>query len=416
MTGTIELSRLNFRDFVRPGDMVAWGQASGEPLSLTETLMAQRAAIGPFSVFTGLCYSDTANPDFTDQVSFVSYHGGGSNRRLSEAGKLEILPVHYSALPELLRHRVEVLLLHLPPADANGRFSLGLSHDYVISLIDNARTVIAEINDQLPWVNGERLVAASDIDMMVKTSRPPLDVPSRPGDEIDRKIAAAVAGLIEDGATIQIGIGALPTAILAALGDHRHLGIHSGSLFDPVVDLMRSGAVDNSRKTIDRGVSIAGSLLGTKELFAFADRNDRIAMRSVSYTHDIAVIGALDKFVALNSAIEVDVTGQINAETVGGKYLGAVGGAVDFLRGARRSRGCLPIVSLQSRAGGKAKIVTHLAGPVSTSRADSGLIVTEYGVADLRGQSLSERTRRMIAIAHPDDRERLEKAAFSALR
>jgi acetyl-CoA hydrolase len=416
MTGTIELSRLNFRDFVQPGDMVAWGQASGEPLSLTETLMAQRAAIGPFSVFTGLCYSDTANPDFADHVTFVSYHGGGSNRRLGDTGKLDILPVHYSALPGILRERVDVLLLHLPPPDANGNFSLGLSQDYVIPLIDSARTVIAEINDQLPWIVGERTIAASEIDIMVKTSRSPLEIPLRPGDEIDRKIAMTVAGLIEDGATIQIGIGALPATILGALGNHRHLGIHSGSLFDPVVDLMRSGAVDNSRKTIDRGVSVAGCLLGTRKLFAFADRNERISMRAIAHTHDIAVIGSLDKFTALNSAVEVDLTGQINAETAGRKYLGAVGGAVDFLRGAHRSRGGLPIVALQSRASGKAKIVTNLSGPVSTSRADAGLIVTEYGAADLRGQSLRERIKRMIAIAHPDDRADLEKKAFSAPR
>ena len=251
---------------------------------------------------------------------------------------------------------------------------------------------------------------------MVKTSRSPLEIPLRPGDEIDRKIAMTVAGLIEDGATIQIGIGALPATILGALGNHRHLGIHSGSLFDPVVDLMRSGAVDNSRKTIDRGVSVAGCLLGTRKLFAFADRNERISMRAIAHTHDIAVIGSLDKFTALNSAVEVDLTGQINAETAGRKYLGAVGGAVDFLRGAHRSRGGLPIVALQSRASGKAKIVTNLSGPVSTSRADAGLIVTEYGAADLRGQSLRERIKRMIAIAHPDDRADLEKKAFSAPR
>jgi len=416
MTGTIELSRLNFRDFVRPGDMVAWGQASGEPLSLTEALMAQRAAIGPFSVFTGLCYSGTANPDFTDRVGFVSYHGGGSNRRLGDAGKLDILPVHYSALPGILRERVNVLLLHLPPPDANGYFSLGLSQDYVIPLLDSARAVIAEINDRLPWIEGERTIAASRIDASVRTSRPVLEMPSRPGDATDRTIASIVSGLIEDGATIQIGIGALPAAILEALGDHRHLGIHSGSLFDPIVDLMQRGAVDNSRKTIDRGVSIAGCLLGTQKLHAFADRNKAIAMRAIGHTHDVGVIGSLDKFTALNSAIEVDLTGQINAETAGGKYLGAVGGAVDFLRGAQRSRGGLPIVALQSRTGGKAKIVSRLSGPVSTSRADAGLIVTEYGIADLRGQKLRERMKRMIEIAHPDDRANLEKEAFSALR
>lgn len=410
MPTTIELSGLNFRDWVKPGDMVAWGQAGGEPLALTEALMAQRRTIGRFKVFTGLCYSKTPDPQFADAVEFHSYHGGASNQRVG--GRLEILPCHYSELPRILAERVDVLLLQLSPPDANGNFSLGLSHDYVIPLIGKARTIVAEINDQMPWIEGERTIAAAEIDAMVRTSRPLLEIPSRPSDAIDRDIAAKAAGLIEDGATLQIGIGALPAAILSALGDRRNLGIHSGSLFDPVVDLIQSGAVDNSRKGVDDGVSIAGLLLGTRKLFSFADHNPQIQMRSALHTHDIGVLGALNKFTALNSAIEVDLTGQVNAEIADGRYIGAVGGAVDFTRGAHRSRGGMPIVALRSRAGGKGKIVARLSGPVSTSRADAGVIVTEHGVADLRGLPIAARVKRMIGIAHPDDRDSLERAAY----
>ena len=407
MAATIEDGRPDFRQFVRPHDMVVWGQGCGEPRTLTAALMAQRRDIGPFKVFTGLCYSETPDPQFTDMVEFLSYHGGGSNRRLGE--KLDILPCHYFQLPSVLRTRCDVLLLQLSPADDAGYHSLGLSHDYVVPLIDSARIVIAEVNDQVPWIAGERTISAADIDVLVRSSRPPIEIPSRASDAVDRAIAARAAGLIEDGATLQIGIGALPAAILGALSRHRRLGVHSGSLFDPVVDLLQSGAIDNSSKGLDDGVTVAGTLLGTRKLFAFADRNRRLQMRSATYTHDGEVLGRLNKFVAINAAIEVDLTGQVNAELADGRYLGAVGGAVDFVRGAQRSRGGLAITALRSRAGNKAKIVAQLSGPVSTSRADTGIVVSEHGVADLRGQPLKERIKRMIAIAHPDDRDALAR-------
>ncbi len=412
MATTIELGRLAFRDYVRPGDFVVWGQGCGEPLSLTEALMAQRRDIGRFSVFTGLSYSTTVEPQFGDVVDFYSYHGGASNQQLGD--RLNIVPCHYSQLPTILREHCDVLLVQVSPPDAEGRYSLGVSQDYIIPLIDRARTVIAEANDQVPWVPSERTLGEADIDTIVTTSQPPLEMRSRQPDDIDRAIAANAAGLIDDGVTLQLGIGTLPAAILSALSGHRHLGIHTGSLFDPAVDLIEAGVVDNSRKGIDAGLTIAGMLLGTRKLFDFADRNRRIAMRSSLYTHDVEVLGRINKFTALNSAIEVDLTGQVNAEVADGRYIGAVGGAVDFLRGAHRSKGGLPIIALRSRAGGKSKIVATLSGPVSTSRADAGIIVTEYGIADLRGQPLRERIKRMIDIAHPADRDALDRHQASS--
>jgi len=273
--------------------------------------------------------------------------------------------------------------------------------------------VIAEVNDQAPWTFGERPVRDEDLDYIVRTSRAPVELRQPEPGEAELAIARHVGGLIEDGATLQFGLGAMPEAILAALGDRRDLGIHSGTIGDGVVGLTRSGVITNARKSIDPGVTVAGMMMGTKRLYDFAHRNAAVQFRATDYVHNAVVLARIDRFVALNSAIEVDLTGQINAEVANGQYIGAVGGALDFLRAANRSKGGLPIVALPSTAGAGAKrasrIVAQLSGPVSTPRSDAGIIATEHGIADLRGQTLSERVRRMIAIAHPDFREQLER-------
>ena len=210
--------------------------------------------------------------------------------------------------------------------------------------------------------------------------------------------------MIEDGATLQFGLGALPEAILGQLADRRDLGVHSGAIGDQVAALMQSGVINNARKSIDRGVSIAGIMFGSQRLHDFAHNNPQIQFRSSSYTHGPGVLAQIERFTAINSAVEVDLSGQINAEVAAGAYVGAVGGAVDFLRAAHYSRGGLPIVALSSTAGKHSRIVAKLNGPVSTPRSDAGIIVTEYGVADLRGATLGERARRLLAIAHPEHR------------
>lgn len=284
-----------------------------------------------------------------------------------------------------------------------------MADDYLSAAIDRARVVIAEVNDQVPWTHGTRTLTAADLDVIVFTSRPPAEiVKSVPGDAEER-VAGHVAGLIEDGATLQLGLGALPEAIVARLADRRDLGVHSGQIGDAVADLMEAGVITGARKTVGRGRTVTGTLMGTSRLFRYADGNPAIELRDTRHTHDPEVLAAQERLVAINSAIEVDLSGQINAEVARGSYVGAVGGAIDFLRGAARSRGGLPIVALTSTAKSASRIVANLRGPVSTSRADAGIIVTEYGVADLRGLSLEERRARMLAIAHPDHRTALEK-------
>jgi acyl-CoA hydrolase len=394
-----------------------WGQGSAEPLPLTQALMAQRHAIGHFGVFLGVTFSDTLKAEYADCIRFSAYCGTGGNRALAKAGKLDILPCHYSQLPGMIASgqlKVDVLLLQLAPANERGEYSLSMAHEYLIPALETARVVVAEVNERAPWTHGERALVEDDIDYLVRTERDPVElINPRPG-AADQAIARSIAGLIGDGATLQFGMGALPDTILAQLGDRRDLGVHSGAIGDQVAVLMQTGAINNSRKSIDRGHTVAGVMFGSKRLHDFAHNNAQIAFRDSAYTHGAGVLAQIENFVALNSAVEVDLTGQINAEVAAGVYVGAVGGAGDFLRAAQRSEGGLPIVALPSTAAKYSRIVHKLSGPVSTPRSDACIIVTEYGVADLRGLGLAERARRMLAIAHPDHRDQLERESRGA--
>jgi acyl-CoA hydrolase len=252
-------------------------------------------------------------------------------------------------------------------------------------------------------------VPAGYLTATVRTSRPPAEYyAARPVQSAEAAIAGQVAGLVEDGATVQIGIGSMPSAVLHALAGHRDLGIHSGMITDAVADLIEAGAVTGARKTVDRGQVVTGFLMGTAALFARAAGNRAVVLRDTTYTHDPAVLAAQHRFTAINAAIEVDLSGQANTEVMRGRYVGAVGGAVDFMRGAARSEGGLAITVLPSTAGPASRIVASLSGPASIARSDAGLVVTEHGVADLRGQPLRERQRRMLAIADPAHRSALE--------
>ncbi|UXJ50272.1 acetyl-CoA hydrolase/transferase family protein [Pseudomonas citronellolis] len=416
MAKLLSQETLDLTSLIRPGDTVLWGQANAEPLPLTQALMNQRHDVGRLRVVLGIPNSDTCRPEHADSVDFLSYCGSGANRLLAKAGVLDILPCHYSEFPQMIRTgslHIDVLMLQLAPADEQGRYSLGLAHEYLLPALETAHVVIAEVNQACPWTYGERYLYEDDLDAILYTDRAPLESPFILPGPVERTIAENVAGLIEDGSTLQLGIGAIPEAVIQALGGHRELGIHSGTIGDSVAELIDRGIITNSRKTLDKGLTVAGVLMGSRALHHFAHRNPLIHMRSTDYTHNPEVLAGQDRLVAINSAIEVDLSGQINAETVAGNYVGALGGAVDFLRGARRSHGGLPIIALPSTAGQNSRIVARLNGPVSTPRCDAGLIVSEFGIADLRGLSIRQRVRRMIDIAHPQFREQLERDAAS---
>jgi acetyl-CoA hydrolase len=264
----------------------------------------------------------------------------------------------------------------------------------------------------VPFTHGEML-PASRIDVALHVSRPLVELKPATITETDQAIAKFAAAYIGDGTVLQTGVGATPDAILRLLGDRRDLGVHSGMLGDGLVDLVEAGVVNNARKAIDRGVCINGALMGTQRLYRWAHRNPQMRMCSTAYTHDAAVLAKLERLVTINSALEVDLSGQVNAEQSGAQYFGGTGGQVDFVRAGSRSPGGRSIIALPATAkgGSISKIVPALSGPVTTARSDVDVIVTEFGAAELKGQTLAERTRRLIAIAHPNFREELDRAA-----
>jgi acyl-CoA hydrolase len=415
---TIELAdigALDLASYIRPRDLVVFGQACAEPVTLTTALAAQRGRLGGIRCFAGICGTAAVRPDYADHLTFLSYTAAGANRALAAAGALSILPSHYAQLPAVLSAgplRADVVLLSLPPAGPDGTFGPGLGADYVAPLVNSARVVIAEVNDQVPDVGSAVRFSPADIDVLVRVSCPPPRYPAPPPRDIEDAIAGHVAGLVPDGATIQLGIGGMPSAVASRLLGHRDLGVHSGMISDAVADLIEAGVVTGARKSVDRGQVVTGFLMGSQPLLRLAAAGGAISLRDTRYTHDPAVLAAQHQLVAINSAIEVDLTGQANAEAAGGRWVGGVGGAVDFARGAARSAGGIPVIALASTAVSPAgdtvsRIVRSLSGPVTVCRADAGIIVTEYGVADLRGLTLGQRRERMLAIAHPDHRHAL---------
>jgi len=406
---------LDLTKLIRPGDGVLWGQGTAEPQTLVEAFLAQRAAYRGATVFLGINYSGAVRVEHADALRFTAYCGTIHNRKLIDAGAANVLPVAYSRFGRLIREariRADVVLVQVSPPNAQGEHSLGLSAEYLIPALERARVVIAEINDQVPWTYTERRLRAEDFALSIHSSRTPALGAAGTAGELERRVGAHAAGFIPDGATLEFGIGALPDAILAALGDRRDLGVHSGSLGDGVVDLVQRGVITNARKPIDAGKIIGGVLLGTRKLFDFVDRNAAVELRSSDYTHGAQVLAQLPNFVAINSAVEVDLTGQVNGEVANGSYVGAVGGAPDFVRAANVSPDGVSLICLPSSVGTKAsRIVARLRGPVSTPRSEAGVFVTEQGAADLRGLPLRTRVVRMLQIAHPDFREALEREA-----
>lgn len=421
MTVSTDPAGLDLAKFVHAGDHIVWGQACGEPTTLVEALIAQAVSIGDLSAFAATSFSGILTAETAEKFRLSSMGAIGALRTIAATGRLGIVPCHVSQIGPMIETGLigcDVALVQVSPPDDAGNHSFGLINDFVWAAVSKARTIIAEVNEAVPFTFGDKVLPAARIDCAVHVARTPVEVPAAKIGDTDQAIANFAAVYIDDGAVIQVGIGAVPDAILRLLHDRRDLGVHSGMVGDGLVDLMEASVVTNARKSIDVGVSITGALIGTKRLYDFAHRNAKIGMRMSSYTHGDAALSRLDKLVTINSAVEVDLTGQVNAEQSGGQYFGGTGGQVDFVRAGARSRGGRSIIALPATAkGGKiSRITTTLSGPVTTARSDVDVIVTEFGAAELKGQTLSERARRLVAIAHPDFREELEQAAHAIQR
>jgi acetyl-CoA hydrolase len=413
----VSIDDIRLDDLIRPTDAVMWSQGTAEPRTLTRALVEQRAALHGVRAIFGISYSDTLRPEHADHLRLTSLGGYGTNARLARAGVLDVIPAHISSVPALIRNGtipVDVVFVQVSAPDSEGRPRLGLAADFVRAAMAQARVVIAEVNVNVPRTCGETTVDPAAISVAVEGTESPLELPSPEPSEQERTIAGLIAERISDGAVLQFGIGSIPDAVCSALVDKHDLGVHSGMIGDGVVELTESGALTNKRKAIDAGVSVGGVLFGTRRLYEFADLNPSIELRSIDYTHSTSVIAKLDSFVSINTAVEVDLTGQVNAETLNGVHVGAVGGAVDFVRAAAASSNGTSIVALPSTAASDSisRIVPKLRDAVvSTPRSDVDLIVTEYGVAELRGRPLRERAESLIALAHPDFRPALAEAA-----
>jgi acetyl-CoA hydrolase len=368
---------------VRPGDGIICGQACAEPQTLLEALVAQRARLSGCRVFLGASYSGIVKPSHSDHLRLASYGGIGHNRALSDAGVLDVLRIPYSQIATLIRSgriRCDVVFLQVSPPNERGEYSLGLAADYLVPALQMCRAVVAEVNAQVPWTHSEQLLCRDDFDLRIETSRAPAEARGR---TVEHAIARRAAALITDGSVLEFGVGALPDAVCESLSERKGLRIHSGTIGDGVVDLMRSGAVSEAD---------CAMLIGSRKLFDFARDNPRIRLRSSEYTHAAEVLDRIERFVAINSAVEVDLQGQINSEIAGGSYVGAIGGAPDFMSAARK-RGLSLVLIPASR------LVTRLSGPVTIPASDAGIVVTELGAADLRGCDGDERARRLRAIA-----------------
>ena len=417
MTKEIALHDLDLAGIIHDGDHIVWGSGTGEPVALIRKFLEQRHRFGHTSVFLGgISYTDTIKPEHADVVTFSGFGAMARLRGLCRAGALRVIPCHLSALCGYLETGIigsDVVFVKLSSADESGQHSFSLENDYLQAAMARARVVIAQINDQLPWTYFDGILANSRIDYAVHTSEPAIEVAPASFGPLEEQIAQHISRYIEDGSTIEIGIGAIPDAVLADLGDRRDLGIHSGLISDRVAELMERGVITNARKPIDTGLTVCGSLRGTQRLYKFAERNPAIRLFTFMHTHRAEILCQLDNFVAINSAIEVDLTGQINAEIASGVQVGGVGGQGDFLRGANLAARGHGIVAMPSTAldGKASRIVPRISGVVTTARSDADVIVTEFGAAELRAQPLEQRARRMIAIAHPDFRESLEREA-----
>ena len=405
---------------IRSGQQVYVHCAAATPSVILDALVARAPElrdVGMIHLHTegpGPHLAPEMAPHFRHRALFV----GPNARAAVNDGRADYVPVFLSDVPNLFERGalpLDVVLVNATPPDAHGFCSLGVSVEAMHAAIRAARTVIVQFNRGMPRTLGESFIHVSDIDLAVDVDVPPYEHASAPIGDVERRIGQYVAELIPNGATIQLGIGAIPAATAAALHGHRDLGIHTEMFTDAVVDLVEAGVVTGARKERNRGKIVTAFLMGTPRLYDFVNDNPMVEMRSVDFTNDTHVIRSFGTMTAINSAIEVDLTGQVVADSIGSRVYSGVGGQMDFVRGAALAPNGRAIIALPSTAarGTVSRITPQLAtgAGVVTTRAHVRTVVTEYGVAELFGRSIRERASALIGIAHPDHRDRLRSEA-----
>jgi len=408
---------------IRPGQRVFIGTGCGQPQELVRALTERSGKLADTEIVHLLTVGSApyAEKELSRHFRVNSFFIAKNVREIIQEGLGDYTPIFLSDIPKLFSSGqlpLDVALIHVTPPDERGMCSLGISVDIVKSAAENASLVIAQVNPQMPRTLGDSFLNVYDMDILVPVDTPLLEVKSPQPTEVTSAIAQHVTSLIEDGATVEIGIGAIPQSVLEFLKDKRELGIHTEMFTDAIIDLIESGAITGERKSVDRGKVVASFCLGTKKLYDYIDNNPFFSFRPTEYVNDPYVIGSQNRMVAINVALEVDLTGQVCADSLGTRFYSGIGGQVDFNRGAARSHGGKAIIAMPSTAqkGKVSRIVAHLSpgAGVVTSRGDVHYVVTEYGVAYLHGKSVQERTLALISIAHPDFRTELLKQAVEA--
>lgn len=407
---------------IKSGDRVAFAHAVAEPTALVNAMVANAAAYKNVEVchMVTLGKGEYTKPEYKDNFTFNGWFTSPSTRNSIAEGHGEFTPVFFHEVPKYIRQGIfalDVFMVMVSPPDHNGFCCVGVSSDYTMQGIESAKIVLAQVNDQVPVVYGDTFVHVSKIDKFVEASHPLFELGLPKIGEVEEAIGRNCAELIEDGSTLQLGIGAIPDAVLHSLKNKKNLGIHSEMISDGVVDLYEAGIVNNSEKGLNRGKMIVTFLMGSKRLYDFAANNPAIEMRTVDYVNNPAVVAQNTKLVCINACLAVDFMGQVVSDSIGIKQFSGVGGQVDFVRGAAMSldgKG-IAIIAMPSVASKKdgsmiSKITPYIdhGAAVTTSRNDVDYVVTEYGIAHLKGQTLKNRARNLINIAHPDFREELK--------
>lgn len=413
------------------GAKIAMPIAAGQPPAILAAL-AERARAGSvrdlrlyYLLCTGIAGSSVFDFDLRDRIIPMSYFHGGVERALDKRRMTEMLPAvdlvpcHFSQVPRsLVEHvGVDTLIATVSPMDADGNFSLGASTDYSLAVSRKPGTrLILEVNSNMPYVRGNCMIPVSSVAAVVENDVSLPALAPAPRSDVDDAIGAIIAGLVDDGDCLQMGIGALPDAVCAGLSQHRHLGIHTEMMTSGLAALVKAGVIDNSRKQTHVGRSIFTFALGDKPLYDFLNNNPDIEAHPVEYVNNPFVIAQNDRAVSVNATLQIDLNGACNSEFVNGRQFSASGGQVDFVRGAYASRGGRSIIACHATAakGTLSRIVPTLTGPVTTSRNDIHIVVTEYGWANLKGKSVAERAKALIGLAHPDFREELDRSAQKA--
>lgn len=400
---------------IKSGQRVVVAHACGEPSIILDALVANAAQYENVEIIHMVAMGKAAycQPQYDKNFHHNAFFLGGSTRAAAAEGRVDFTPVYFSEIPGLLREdlRPNVTLLQCSPPDAHGYVSLGVSVDYTKPAAEASDLVIAQVNQNMPRTLGDSFLHVTQIGCLVEADTPVIELaPPKIGD-VERAIGENVASLVRDGDTLQLGIGAIPDAVLLFLKEKNDLGIHTEMFSDGVVELVEAGVITNKTKTLHRGQSVATFLMGTRRLYDYVNNNPAVAMYPVDYVNDPYVIGQNDNLVSINSCVQVDIMGQVVSTSAGLRQISGVGGQVDFVRGANLSKGGRAIMAMPSTTGkGKiSKIVPFLdqGSAVTTTRNEVNYVITEYGIAKLKGKSLRQRAEALIRIAHPDFRDEL---------